>query len=303
MSTVVCQRLQSCLESQLVETRTLRLIVASPKVPHLEKTQTLCVGHDDKYTSSSNSDFGGWSSLQTLYNTSQSPKQDLDRESSYVPPLQLNQPSFKLSDKSLDMCTENLGSETGTDIAESSSFSLSESDEESRNSPAREQLKSRQQQHVESSKKVINSRKFPPPLTTMSGLQVRSHREGGRLVIEAVETPSRPSCFQAERSHGRLRLCFLKDCSATATSYLEVATEENDESGIEEQVEEEFEEQEGEAESDAYVLREDMDGSSFDVGVEKGIKKFQWPSRCKEGGRGLSTGRLCNWEPLCVATP
>ncbi|KAK3417615.1 hypothetical protein EUGRSUZ_H03564, partial [Eucalyptus grandis] len=61
-----------------------------------------------------------------------------------------------------------------------------------------------------------NSNSFPPPLTTIANdsIRVRPHREEGRLILEAVRDPqgNRP-CFRAERSHGRLRLCFFKDRS------------------------------------------------------------------------------------------
>ncbi|XP_075486488.1 uncharacterized protein LOC142526105 [Primulina tabacum] len=53
---------------------------------------------------------------------------------------------------------------------------------------------------------------FPPPLTTMSGsntLQVHKRRECGRLVLEAVEAPSRNSHMQAERSGGIGRIWLL----------------------------------------------------------------------------------------------
>jgi hypothetical protein len=57
----------------------------------------------------------------------------------------------------------------------------------------------------------VKTQNFPPPLTTIRGsesLRVRPHREDGRLVIEVTKVPPSTSCFQADRSNGRLRLSF-----------------------------------------------------------------------------------------------
>jgi hypothetical protein len=112
-----------------------------------------------------------------------------------------------LSEKSLEICTENLGSENGSDdhhVFDEIIFSNSNFE---------------QQPRVAVNKKLTRSvTDFPPPLTTISGssplgsIFVRSHREDGRLIVEAVKVPSpRPSVFKAERSEGRLRLCFNED--------------------------------------------------------------------------------------------
>ncbi|GFY85071.1 hypothetical protein Acr_03g0018450 [Actinidia rufa] len=286
MSTVVCQGLQNCLESQLIETRILRLKVASSPKP-------------------SNPDLGGWSFLQSLSNSNsnstQIPKQACDKETFYVHPM-AKQSSSILSCKSLELCTENLGSETGTDMTESDILSLSPpaSVGGERESPVREQPKSR---------KTSSSRNFPPPLTTMNGsnpIQVRPHREGGRLIIEAVEAPPAHSIFQTERSHGRLRLNMWKECVSTNNSDLEIASEEKEHSDMEVEVEnegndeekeeEECEDEDSEEESEVRS-REDMDGNFSEVGGEMGIEKFQRSSnsRCNEGV-------LCNWEPFLVVT-
>ncbi|KAF5941743.1 hypothetical protein HYC85_019385 [Camellia sinensis] len=320
MSTVVCQGLQSCLESQLVETRTtLRLKLASPTKPsHNEETN---------HNNSSNLDLGGWSFLQSLSNTSQNPsqnpKQALERESFYVHPMEKRSLST-LSDKSLELCTENLGSETGTDMIETSIFSFHKMDtmlsvHKSDSEEGGDKPKPRLLQGMENSGKANNCRDFPPPLTTMTGcgsIQVRPHREGGRLIIQAIEAPTNHSYLQAERSHGRLRLSFWRDCCDT-TFDSEMGCEENEEEcdmeeveneeekqDFEEKEEEGFEkeeeEEEEEEEDDYDDEREDMEGNSLEVEVEMGMEKFQRPSRCKEGGHG--NNGLCNWETFWVAT-
>ncbi|XP_057475316.1 protein FANTASTIC FOUR 3 [Actinidia eriantha] len=289
MSTVVCQGLQTCLESQLIETRILRLKVASSPKP-------------------SNPDLGGWTFLQSLSNTNsnsnsnstQIPKQAYDNETFYVHPM-AKQSSSMLSYKSLELCTENLGSETGTDMTESDIFSLSPpaSVGEERESLVREQPKS---------KKTSSSRNFPPPLTTLNGsnpIQVKPHREGGRLIIEAVEAPPTHSIFHAERSHGRLRLNLWREYVSTNNSDSEITSEENEHSDVdvenegndeEKEEEEDCEDKDDEEESE-FRAREDMDGNFSEVGVNMGIEKFQRSSnsRCNEGV-------LCNWEPLLLVT-
>ncbi|KAJ9154348.1 hypothetical protein P3X46_027694 [Hevea brasiliensis] len=349
MSTIVCQGLQSCLESQLVESRTLRLRLSSPK-PHFSQSLGLALKpfsldsntkelgdrlHDeDKHISSiPNPDMGGWSFLQALSNASQCSKESMEKENTYVHPLIKRYPPT-LSEKSLELCTENLGSESGTDSFEKSIFSLSSFESEAGNSPTKEQQKPRQLLGA----RKANSRSFPPPLTTMSGsesLRVRPHREDGRLIIKAVRAPSTHAYFQAERSHGRLRLCFVKDSASNFDSIEAASAEENeaiteakndkdeiendvnqderedmeeeDEEEEEEEEEDDFEEQveEGneastgkEKENSGYIEKE-VEGNHLNVGAEMGMEELQRPSRCKEGE--LENKGLLNWEPFWVA--
>ncbi|KAF5951008.1 hypothetical protein HYC85_013001 [Camellia sinensis] len=263
MSTIVCQGLQSCLESQLTETRTLRLKLALPKPSFFETIEPPIT------------------------------------QSSYLhqPMLNPSSSSSILSTKSLDLCTENLGSETGTDTIEISKFCLYyPASNDKQEAKTGEESKSSKNMKF---KKVgnLNSRDFPPPLTTMNGvnsLHVRPHREGGRLVIAAMEDPKQQRFFQAERSHGRLRLSFWKDSEM-------VVEESEEESDMEEvEIEEDGEEEEvGEEESDGYV-KEDMDANILDVGGEMGIEKFQWSSRCNEGACGNES--ISNWEGVWVSS-
>ncbi|CAA0816719.1 Protein FANTASTIC FOUR 1 [Striga hermonthica] len=118
-----------------------------------------------------------------------------EREQVYVHPLDKSSTFFLLSPKSLEMCTESLGSETGSDFYSKESFVTNKLARKTR----------------ESSKKTD----FPPPLTIMNGnnnkgVKMVSHREGGRLVIEAFVFSSKWSRFKTERENGRLRLCLVK---------------------------------------------------------------------------------------------
>ncbi|KAK3189995.1 hypothetical protein Dsin_029556 [Dipteronia sinensis] len=342
MATIVCQSgLQSCLESQIAEPRTLRLILSSPRVPPhlsepLELTFKSCfLDSNTKPTleeikcrsdhhQEKPQDSGSWSFLETITNGCQleSNKSDKD-QNTYVHPLSKRSLSA-LSDKSLELCTENLGSETGTDIIEDSIFSMSDSsssssssDSESGNFQTREQRKSRQL--LKTKKASNNCRNFPPPLTTIRGLeslQVRTHREDGRLIIKAIKTPSTPSLFIAERSHGRLRLSFFKDSEEPEQEQQEQQEMVTDETTLDDeddstQQQEEFENEEEdeenkeEDENGAYREKEDMDGNNLEVGGEIEIKNIQRTGRCKDsesaGGDNKNIG-LLNWEPFWVAT-
>ncbi|KAL6516070.1 hypothetical protein OROGR_019375 [Orobanche gracilis] len=94
-------------------------------------------------------------------------------EQVYVHPLG-KRSSSSLSTKSLEMCTESLGCETGNNI-------VSDYDDFSYHAFLEKQ-----------------------------GVQVRTHREGGRLVIEAFNFPYGGNYFQAERDNGRLKLSLVK---------------------------------------------------------------------------------------------
>ncbi|XVE77778.1 hypothetical protein DITRI_Ditri13aG0090100 [Diplodiscus trichospermus] len=321
MSSSVCQGLQSCLEPWIVESRLLRLKLALPKtnfsgsiapppdpcfanpastepkpMPYNEAKNTAMTNYksntnDCKPIGNQNIDMGGWSFLQSLANANDS----TDHNKVYVHPL-VKRSASMLSEKSLEMCTESLGSETGSEVSDSSDdISLLSLETVVCNpSKPRENLMTR---------KMSRSRSFPPPLTSISGsngVQVRSHREGGRLVLQAVTIPPCHSYFHAERSEGRLRLSLLKNATSIFDDVdedQEVAVEEDgdgevdcEENGVEEEIEEE----------ECYWECEDMEGNSGNVGGEIGTGKFPRPSSCKESGRGHKG--LLHWEPFLVAT-
>lgn len=211
MATIVChQGLQSCLESQLVEPRALRLTLSSARPRELIS----------KSCSVNPEPGGGWSSLQALFHSPQSSKGVQGNENTYVHPL-VKRSLSSLSEKSLELCTENLGSETGSDdVLEDDVFALSSHSSQGGNPPT-----GKSGQSLGGTKKAIAGN-FPPPLTTISGsesLHVRSHRENGRLVIKAVKAPSNNPIFHAERSNGRLRLHLLK-YSTSSIDYEEEET-------------------------------------------------------------------------------
>ena len=352
MATIVCQGLQSCLDSHLVEPiRTVRLKMSSAK-PHFSQpleldlkscfldSNTKELGDNKRHNSnieeissnkpytpidnktSSNPDLGGWSFLQSLGTTSlQGPKVEKEN-TTYVHPLAKRSWST-LSEKSLELCTENLGNETGTDINESSIFSLPSWDS-SNSKSGNSQQKSRQLFGAKSRK--ANPLNFPPPLTTISGmesLRFRPHREDGRLIIKAVKAPAKHTCFQAERSHGRLRLCLLKTCPTPSTTNVDMlekvandlaseeeygkdglendVTNEENTQHVEEEEEEEEDEEEEEKEAvvveeneandveeikDVYLGGEEKDDNIVNDGyceADMGIEKYERQRMCKVG--------------------
>ncbi|KAL2540976.1 Protein FAF-like [Abeliophyllum distichum] len=137
---------------------------------------------------------------------SQKKDQDSSKNSTppYVHPL-VKKSASKLSQKSLEICTENLGSETGSDV-----FS---SDPPQRENYCQEKvLKSFGDINVVKYR-TVSPRPFPPPIPSIGGgegnsLRMHCHRQNGRLILESVSVPSR-NCFRAHRGNGRLLLTLI----------------------------------------------------------------------------------------------
>ncbi|KFK26168.1 hypothetical protein AALP_AA8G211800 [Arabis alpina] len=277
MGTVVYQQgFQSYLESQLNEPRALRLRLSSPN-PHFSQPFGLALKshfldssnaedipnrNDNKSAASSVPDSSGWSSLQSLSSLS---KISSEKEKTYV-----QRPSScrTLSDESLALCTENLGSESGSDVTDVEDlFSRSLSDVQTKNLSKA----TRETRTLKGRKGNVSPSDLPPPLTSMRGsqcIQMRPYREDGRLVMTATKAPPRNRCFQADRSNGRLRLSIFKDSDEFV---------ENKEETIEYEKNEEYEEEDDEV-------------------MENVRRSKRWVEGDREN-RGL-----LNWEFLCVAT-
>ncbi|KAK8718035.1 hypothetical protein V6N13_045284 [Hibiscus sabdariffa] len=243
-----CQGFQLSLETRVVESQCLRLKL-SPSAIIIDTTEPESLsygegkstgitdddddnGNDRKPIGNPKADFGGWSFLQSL----DSCKDSTEHKEIYVHPLAKSS-ACNLSDKSLDMCTESLGSETGSEIGDCSDDILFLSSETvgcdspkrrensvsrgmSRSSIFPPPLTSISGSGSTVSYNPLNIRKmshggrFPPPLTSISGsngVHITSHREGGRLVLQAVSVPTCHTYMHAERSEGRLRLSLLKE--------------------------------------------------------------------------------------------
>ncbi|KAF8016920.1 hypothetical protein BT93_H2196 [Corymbia citriodora subsp. variegata] len=252
MATLVCRGLQSCLDAHLVQepmtALTLKLVspshifahsfvdltYSSPPQQLLEDPKHHHHHHRNHHPISSSSSsnpnmgrgIGGWSFLHAFSTTScQEPARSDQELPVYVHPL-ARASSLRLSPRSLELCTENLGCESSNIVAFDGDL-RDESKSAKREQRAPSPCSTRQITSVENAslkakprnninKSSHGSNSFPPPLTTIANdsIRVRPHRERGRLILEAVRAPqgNRPF-FRAERSHGRLRLCFFKDMS------------------------------------------------------------------------------------------
>ncbi|KAE8670312.1 hypothetical protein F3Y22_tig00112159pilonHSYRG00239 [Hibiscus syriacus] len=226
MATIVChhhhQGRQSCLESHIIEPRALRLTLFSSR-PHSSPSSLELASKS--FSVHSSPEPGGWSLLQALFDGPRPSKDIEGNENAYVRPLSA------WSDKRLELCTENLGSETGSDdVLEEDDRVFSSSSSSNRPSGNRSTRKQDESRRVLGGKKAIGG-DFPPPLTTITGsesIRVRPLRENGRLVIKAVKAPYNNSIFRAERSDGRLRLSIFKD-STSSIDYKEETTDKENE--------------------------------------------------------------------------
>ena len=120
--------------------------------------------HCENMYSSELQDSGGWSFLQALTNTTNNNSQANDGNS-----YTTNESFLRLSENSLQMCTEILGDETGSIFFENEEIC------DENNTPKRQK---------DSSKKNDQCKSLPPPLSSSGVLRIRPHRESGRLILQ-----------------------------------------------------------------------------------------------------------------------
>ncbi|KAK8654278.1 hypothetical protein V6N13_128249 [Hibiscus sabdariffa] len=337
-----CQGLQLCLEPKVVESHFLRLKLAPSEInfnpTEPESMSYITDGDDDndgdgrKTIGNQNTDAGGWSFLQSFA----CPRNSIDRNKVYVHPL-VKRSASTLSEKSLDMCTESLGSETGSEIIDRSRdvpFLFSETVGCDTLKPRENSVTKRTSCCSSSSfpppltsirRRMGRRSNFPPPLTSISGsngVQVTSLREGGRLILQAVNAPTCHTYMHAERSEGRLRLCLLKDSTPNTPIFNdqdENEGEENKEQSEgklslchledttpifdnkdEQEREEVTEEDEVEEEEKCHWGDEGVNVKNENIGGKIGMGKLSRPSSCKE--RRCRHKGLLAWETNLVAT-
>ncbi|CAL9201972.1 unnamed protein product [Musa hybrid cultivar] len=169
-----------------------------------------------------------------------------DAPAPYVHPL-VRRSSSSLSQKSLEICTESLGSETGSDdfssfldeldhdysldigaekeeanhdmhdkpvVMEEGGVWFRKKETEEVQVPLRKGKELTSVNYHCSVSRQSHLRSFPPPLPSISRrdgvpcLHMRPHRREGRLLVEAVPVPSQ-NYFHAQRGDGRLLLSFI----------------------------------------------------------------------------------------------
>ncbi|XP_027351057.1 protein FANTASTIC FOUR 2-like [Abrus precatorius] len=284
-SSSVCQGLQSCLEPRVIEPRVLSLKLAPPNFSQpsasaITKTNTVSSPSNSEKPLINNEcdtkdtipNVGGWSFLQSLSHCNNKTEEQV-----YVHPT-VKRSSSMLSEKSLEMCTESLGSETGSNAGESSDeislFYFDTSNTTTLNTNCE-------------SKRVNRACNFPPPLTSITdlgGVHVMPRREGGRLILEAVASPSPRPYFHAERGDGRLRLSLFESFSVSDGEEEVGDSEEGVDEEDEGENEKKKEEGEGCGEEDNGV-EDELEECVENVEGEMGVKKFARPrSRCKQSG-------------------
>ncbi|CAG7882116.1 unnamed protein product [Brassica rapa] len=277
MATVVYQGFQSHFESQHFEPRALRLRLSSPNNPHSStplKSHFLdssITPQDNISTTKAASKTESWSFLEPISNSS---SDDKDKKTSLPPYVHTPSSRRTLSDESLALCTESLGSETGSDVINDQDlFSVTS---ELQTTETRLTTRSSRQD-----RKRNTVASLPPPLTSMRGLdgiQVKSHRENGRLVMTAMKPLPRDRCLQ-DRSNGCVRLAILIDS--------------NDQ--IETEIKEEGETVEIMRDNEEEIQQYEEEEVELMV-----IKNTQRSNRCHEGD--LENRGFLNWESFCVAT-
>ncbi|XP_010263029.1 PREDICTED: protein FAF-like, chloroplastic [Nelumbo nucifera] len=225
--------------------------------------------------------FDIWSSI-----LSQKSDNGLNASAPYVHPL-VKRSTSSLSEKSLEICTESLGSETGSDGF--SSHPPSESSDVEEN-PEEETAVEEEEEHrtpVDESETVDKDefgavnynfsirksppRSFPPPLPSLSrrdgpSVYMRPHRRDGRLVLEAVPIVSH-NYFRAERQDGRLLLSFTNNTPHESPS-TDVYND-NEEMNLEEEQELRSEEHEEEEKEDETKEIDDVEESKTEEEIER----------------------------------
>lgn len=233
-------------------------------------------------------EFNIWSSILSQKKTNSNSLTDVP----YVHPL-VKRSKNSLSGKSLQICTESLGSETGSDGFSSSddrdyfSSDGSDDDEEEHEQAEEAEMHGRKEELVAVNYNWAISRKspprsFPPPLTSISHhdrpcLRMIPGRKDGRLVVEAVPAPSL-HYLHAQRQGGRLYLSFINSASVNETHIKSNLESEDDKEVEVEEKEEEDDEMEIAEEEEMEVVTEEEDEEekaeeeqNIEVVVDKGI--------------------------------
>uniref|UniRef100_A0A2N9EAQ2 FAF domain-containing protein n=1 Tax=Fagus sylvatica TaxID=28930 RepID=A0A2N9EAQ2_FAGSY len=218
----------------------------------------------------------------------------------YIHPL-VKRSASCLTKKSLEICTESLGSETGSDGFSSYPPSETGDVEEDKEEEEEEEVEEEQQQlqeqeqeqqqqlqeekvspgfeeefrvakyHYAGSKKS-QPRSFPPPLPSLrqdgASLRMESRRDNGRLVLEAVSIPSQNQ-FRAQRQDGRLVLTFVNTPASKEEEEEKNKADEFEELGDFEEDDQDQQEEEEEGEEEYEEDDEGIDEDNENIGTKE----------------------------------
>ncbi|XP_061353646.1 protein FAF-like, chloroplastic [Gastrolobium bilobum] len=174
-----------------------------------------------------------------------------------------------LSKKSLEICTESLGSETGSDGFSSCTPSETGDSEEDKDNMEEEEEVTVQAHEEElqvpkynyAEKKSL-SRSFPPPLPS---LRMQSHRDNGRLFLQAVSIPSQNN-FCAQRQDGRLVLTLASHPDKDDS---QVTEEDDDDDDDDDDEEKDHVDEEEEEEEEFVKFEEDYEAEEDDADIKQ----------------------------------
>ncbi|XP_015077888.1 protein FAF-like, chloroplastic [Solanum pennellii] len=141
----------------------------------------------------------------------------------YIHPL-LKKSSSSLTDKSLEICTESLGSETGSEIISLDHHHLQKQQQvkEELSPQTFEEFPVVKFHHNKKSSSPLLPKSFPPTISSLAAednkpsVHMQSHRQNGRLIVEAVSVPPQ-NHFRVERVDGRLLLTLITTSSEIET--------------------------------------------------------------------------------------
>uniref|UniRef100_A0ACD5XIU0 Uncharacterized protein n=1 Tax=Avena sativa TaxID=4498 RepID=A0ACD5XIU0_AVESA len=205
------------------------------------------------------------------------------QQAPYVPVRRSS--SSLLTQKSLEICTESLGSETGSDGFSDADRSCPGSDDD-------DDADAEGGADGVANARAPPPRAFPPPLPslarrTVGSLQMRQHRRDGRLVVEAVPVLSN-TLFRAQRRGGRLLLSFADTAAPPASD--------EEKNSLDDQ------EEPGQQEADEQAQDEEEEVQVVDRGTVVEVKVSTQPQAHNSGARvhrsSLVINKFVGAEPV-----
>ncbi|XWS52786.1 hypothetical protein CRYUN_Cryun11dG0102200 [Craigia yunnanensis] len=256
-----------------------------------------------------------------------SQKADQEESSKSLPPPYIHplvkRSASSISEKSLEICTESLGSETGSDGF--SSYPPSETGDMEEDKEEDQEVQQQKQERAvaeltsfDEEPRIVKHnyevgkksphRSFPPPIPSLSrkdgtSVLMKTHRDNGRLVLEAVSVPSQKN-FIAQRQDGRLVLTFANTTPSKAESEVNEVMNVEEVKEVEE-LEEEFEsfeeEEERGSEIDIDEEEEEDESENENEGVEDMCSEMEQPPELSSGAMNVHRLAVMMNKPLWLA--